>query len=222
MKNHVPHLLALSFIILISGCASKPEKADLTQASSGFLMNYDLLTPVASSEDMQMYIYKNPNADQDDYYAAIVEPVFIYDGATGESDVTSQNIENARHGIDAGLQRIVRNKYQITNTPGPGVFLLQVAITGATLETQGFKPWNIIPVSAAITLASHATGLENKKPVLVVELKITDSQTGEILREILTTSSGENFRQESNTSSEFENLANQWVKLAVEYSQKNN
>lgn len=218
MNTRVVQLVALGFILFITSCSSKPEKPDFTEQSSGFLENYDLLKPVKSPEGLHIYAYTNPNKKQSDYDAAIVEPVFVYEGATADSNITHQTIENARRGINAGIKRLVSEHFELTDKPAPGVYQLDVAITGATLEKEGFKPWNIIPVSAAITLASHATGLESKKPILVVELKFTDSQTGELLKEVLTTISGENFRKESNTSAEFEVLAHDWVAKVLEYA----
>ena len=92
---------------------------------------------------------------------------------------------------------------------------LQVAITGASLETDGFKPRNMIPISAALKLASMATGMDNKTPELVVELKFTDSQTGKLLKEVVTTISGEQFRSASDISDIFNNLVTQWVQQAL-------
>jgi hypothetical protein len=218
MKNFAAHILVLGFILLLTGCASKPSKPNFTENSSGFLVHYDLLTPVNAPENIQIYVYNNDAIESGDYYAAIVEPVFIYEGAINKDTVSYQNIENAKNGINKGLKHAVGEYFELTDTPAPGVFRMQVAITGANLEGAGLKPWNIIPVSAAITLATHATNTENKRPVLMVELKITDSQTGEILKEVVTISSGEYFRNLDNTSSAFEQVADDWVALVLEYS----
>jgi hypothetical protein len=218
MNNFTTYILALGFILLLTGCASKSSKPNFTEESSGFLINYDLLTPVNAPEDIQIYVYNNDAIESGDYDAAIVEPVFIYEGAIDEDTISYQNIENAKRGINTGLNRAVAEYFETTDTPAPGVFRMQVAITGANLEGAGLKPWNIIPVSAAITLATHATNTENKRPVLMVELKITDSQTGEILKEVLTISSGEYFRNLDNTSAAFEQVADDWVALVLEYS----
>lgn len=207
-------------VLVLTGCASKPDKTNFTEESSGFLLNYDLLKPIDSPEDFQVYTYVNSKVDKEDYDAAIVEPVFIYDGALEEDNLTQEQIENARRGLTKGLQTIIKNKYALTNKKGPGVFRVRTAITGALLEKEGLKPWNIIPVSAAITLAAHASGNESKKPVLIVELLITDSVTHEMIAEILTISSGENFRRLSNTSDEFEDLAQKWVEKAMQYTQR--
>lgn len=214
MKN----LLVLMLVFLIAGCASKSTKPDLEEESSGFLVNYDLLQPVEGTSGMQIYAYQNEEIDADDYYAGIVEPVFIYEGATDEDSVNDANIENAKRGINNGLRKAVSEHFELTNKPGPGVFRMQVAITGASLEGEGFKPWNIIPVSAAIRLSTYATGYDKKQPVLMVELKISDSETGEILKEVLTISSGDYFRDTDNTSAAFEALAQEWVKFVVDYS----
>lgn len=208
-------------VFLFTGCASKPDKTDFNEDASGFLLNYSLLKPIESPEDFQVFTYVNQEIDKEDYSAAIVEPVFIYDDALEDTDLTQEQIENARRGISKGLQDIIKNKYQLTQTPGPGVFRVRTSITGALLEKEGLKPWNIIPVSAAITLAAHASGNESKKPVLVVELMITDSMSNEMIAEILTISSGDNFRRLSNTSDEFEDLAQKWVEKALHYTQKN-
>ena len=109
----------------------------------------------------------------------------------------------------------------ITTKPGRGVLLMQVAITGATLEKDSLKPWNLVPISAAIRLASTATGLDNKTPTLVVEIKFVDSKSGELLKEVVSTISGESFRMESNTPEEFDKLATEWVNKALKYSRTN-
>lgn len=216
-KSSIKALL-LGLAISISGCATSE---DPTQKPPGFLPDYTLLKQVDAPDGMQMYTYKNPTVSRSDYDAGIVDPVTIYQGATSESAVTSEQIENARAGIDKGIKQIVKKKVQVVTKAGPGVFRLHVAITGATLEKDSLKPWNLVPVSLALHMAQKATGLDNKKPILVVELKITDSRTGNLLKETVTTISGEKFRMESNTSSEFENLATEWVKQALEYSGKN-
>ncbi len=217
MKSIAPLILIVSFFVLITGCANKP---DITEKAPGFLPNYDLLKRVDSPEGSQIYIYQNPAANRSDYHAVILEPVVIYEGAISETNLTHQHVEEARANIDAGIERIVSNQIQLTPFPAVGVARLQVAITGATLEEEGLKPWNIIPVSAAITLAKKATGLENKTPVLVVELKFTDSVNDTVLKEVVTTISGEDFRQQSNTTAEFTELANSWVQLALDYSNR--
>lgn len=205
-------------MILITSCATTP---DPTQKAPGFLPNYSLLKLVYHKDGTQIYAYKNPIAKRNDYHAAILEPVILYQSAT-ESGVSQAQIEHARAGIDAGITPIIGRKIQLTNTPGPGVLRIQIAITGAILHGDGFRFHDLVPISAAIKLASMATGLDNKQPILIVELKMLDSQNGTLLKEVASTISGDKFRQLSHTSTAFEKLATTWIHQALKFSTDNN
>ena len=210
-------VLGLGITIALGGCASTQNP---TQQAPGFLPDYSLLKPADDAPDgTQIYTYKNPNVDRSDYHAAIIEPVTLYQKA-GESgsNVTDDQIQEARSSIDKGMTKIVSKRLKITNKPGSGVLVLNVAITGATLEKESFKPWNVIPISAAIYMAKKATDLDSKQPVMVVELKFTDSRSGELLKEVVTTINGDKFRTSSSTAGEFTKLANKWVEQALKYS----
>lgn len=217
MKKSLNFTLALGLGVLLVGCATK---MDPTTKPPGFLPNYGLLKPIPSPDGTQIYSYKAPDAKLSDYHAALVAPVALYQTAT-ESGVTAEQIEKARTNINKGIQQIVSNKLAITDKSGPGVARVNVAITGAVLEGDSFKPRDLVPISAAIKLASMATGLDNKKPIMVVEIKVVDSQSEKLLKETVTTISGEKFRMNSNTVEEFQNLATEWVQQALKYSSSN-
>jgi hypothetical protein len=206
-------VLALSLV----SCASNPPPLENT---SGFLPNYSVLKPVSSPEGSQIYTYTAPDVERSDYHALIVAPVILYQNAASHG-VTNQQIATARANIDSGIKQVASQHIALTQTAGPGVAVLQVAITGATASADGFKPWNVIPISAAIKLATMATDTDSKTPVLVIELKFTDSVTGKLLREDVTVISGETFRNRANTPEEFQQLAQTWVKEALKYANEN-
>ncbi len=215
MQKIITKIFTIGFILMVAACATK---MDPTQKAPGFLPNYSLLKPVPNSPDgTQIYTYKAPGAKRSDYHAAIVEPVSLYQSAT-ESGVKAQEIEQARKNLNDGIVNVVSKKIAITDKAGKGVARVHTAITGAILQPDGFQPWNIVPISAAIKLASMATNLDNKQPVLVVEIKMVDSQSGKLLREVATVVNGEKFRMSSNTADEFQKLAVQWVDQAIKYS----
>jgi hypothetical protein len=214
MKKLFRLTFVLGALLVTSSCTTSQNQ---TQKPAGFLPNYNLLKQVPSPEGTKIYTYKNPNIKRSDYSAAIVEPVSLYQ-TTSKDNITDAQVEKARNTIDAGIQQIVSQKLKVTNEAGPGVLRLQTAITGAHLESEGFKPRNLIPISAAIKLASMATGNESKKPVLIVELKFTDSQTGTLLKETVTTIDGEKLNKQADISDSFGQLATTWVQEALKYS----
>lgn len=205
----IKYFISIFILIVVYGCAtSKP--ADPSQKVQGFLPNYKLLKEVTSPEGTHVYVYRNTAIESKDYHFAMLESVEIYQTAT-ESGVTTQQIASAKLEIESGIKRIVGKKFKITDKPGHGVFRVNMAITGATVEPDGFKPWNIIPVSAAIKLATMASGVDGKTPSLVVELKITDSISNKLIKETVSIVEGEKFRLSGNTNEAFDKLAADWI-----------
>ncbi len=203
--------------LALGGCASNSEPQKL-ENTSGYLPNYSLLKPVPNSpEGTQIYTYTAPDVSRADYNGLIVKPVTVYQTATKQG-ITQQQIAAAKASLNKGIQDLASKNITIVQQPGPGVAVLNVAITGATADQEGFKPWNIIPVSAAIKLATMATDTDSKIPVLVIELKFTDSVTGKLLSEDVTVISGESFRNSAHTPEEFQQLVQKWIQQAWQYT----
>lgn len=212
-------LLIAGALFTLTACSSGLQKPT-QETGSGFLSDYNSLQSVPNPPaGTQIYTYNAPGVKRSDYKAVILSPVQLYQTATKEG-ITPDAITAAQAQLQAGISKIVAQKIALTDTPGPGVATLSVAITGAQLQTEGLKPWNLIPISAAITLASSATGLNSKTPVLIVEMKFTDSVSGKLLREVMTIASGESFRNKVNTGAEFTALAQTWVQEALQYSSR--
>ena len=209
--------LGLAYVLALGlvGCASNTPPP--LESTSGFLPDYKVLKPVSSPESTRVYSYTAPDVQRDQYSALMVSPVIVYQSATAHG-ITNQEIATARANLDNGIKRIAAQYIPLTQESGPGVAKLQVAITGATADQDGFKPWNVIPVSAAIKLATMATDTDSKTPVLMVELKFTDSVSGKLLREDVTIISGDSFRDRAKTPEEFVKLVQQWVQDAVQYT----
>lgn len=201
--------------IAIAGCATSDP--DFSKKSPGFLTDYTILKPIKSPDGQHIYVYTAPNVHRSDYHAVIVNPVLIYQTAT-ESGITEEQITNARIHIANSVKELVKTKMPLTTIPGAGVARIEVAITGAVLDGDGFKPRYLIPVAAVIKLTTMATGLDNKTPVLMIETKTTDSLNGKLLRSTVTIVRGEKFRQEVHTPQEFQAAAKIWVKEAITYT----
>ena len=209
-------IIGVLIITIVGGCASSVTPPN--NRAPGFLMDYSQLKPLANpTKGQHIYIYTAPDAKRSNYHAVIVDPVLLYQTAT-ESGITEEQIKKAKININEGVNKIVSGILPITTTPGPGVARFQVAITGAMLEGDGFKPRYVIPVSAIIKLTTMAVGLDNKTPVLMVETKTTDSISGKLLRSTVTIIRGEKFRMDVHTPEEFVAAAKIWVDQAITYA----
>ncbi len=66
--------------------------------------------------------------------------------------------------------------------------------------------------------AAYAGGVNSKTPALLIESKITDSQSKQLLDEGLVTMQGESFRTASGSSDSFIAMAKKVVRVAMETS----
>lgn len=234
-------VFCLILLLLLISCSVNPARPNPTYKSPGFLPDYSLLKQVSDTNEAYVYRYINPQVKRSDYNAVIIDPVVLYQPA-GESvtielpkavdnvsatryvtrTVTKDKIEQTRQVLNDYLNVVVGKAFPIVQESGVGVAHLSVAITGAEIDKDGFQIRNLIPISDLIRITSMVTGLDNKRPVLVVEVKIVDSHTGILLGEAYNIISGEKFRVEVHTTDEFQKLAKQWVDTAVKYAASNN
>lgn len=202
-------LLTLSVV----SCATSSSSPVVSGNGSGFLNDYSLLKEVPSDNDsMKIYRYVNPNFNRSDYHAVILNPVTIYQP---RSDQNESALITVRNSLNNYINDSVAQKFTVTKTPDKGVASVEIAITGAEVNNDGFHARNLIPVSAVLKLASMGAGVDNKQAVLLIEARLTDSVTHKLLGQSVTSISSEKFRDSSKSLTELENNANLWVKQTV-------
>ncbi|MBU3667317.1 MAG: DUF3313 domain-containing protein [Rhodocyclaceae bacterium] len=213
--------LLVASAALLSACGG----GGLTESQkSGFMTSteYNRLVNVGSpAPGVNLYRYVSPDFKRSDWHGVMIDPVILFQTALkgqGKKGLTEETIYETRMIIDKQLKEKASSRFNVVDKPGPGIARLSIAITGAEVEGDGFKPWNVIPVSAVLYAAQKATGLDSKTPMLVVEAKMRDSVTGKILGEGVYTMAGETFRTESSTPEAFQKLAIDWVTTAVRVS----
>lgn len=215
-KRRVSRFLVLVPMLLLASQLSAQEPL-----GTGFLpsADYTRLEKVEVAEEgVTLYRYLNPNFDMAKYSKIMLDSVMLYQTAfaneNGES-LTEESLYEARANIDAALKGRAKKRFPVVHLPGPDVVRISVAITGMEVEAEGFKPRNILPVSAVLFAAKKVTGLDSKRLILVVEAKVRDSMSGEIMGEGVYTMTGDKFRQASDTGEVLRDLAVEWAATAV-------
>lgn len=99
---------------------------------------------------------------------------------------------------------------------GPGVAILSVGITGAELSNDSLKAWNYTLIGLAVNAAAYASGVNAKTLAMLVESKITDSQTNEVISDALATIDGESFRTGAGSVESLTEMAKKAVRLAMQ------
>jgi hypothetical protein len=162
--------------------------------------------------------YRISGVNPGNYKAVILDPIYLNQNATRE--VSVDVINKAKAALQASMVEAVnsRGNIRIVTQPGPGVARVSVGITGAESSADSLQPWNFTPIGLAMNAAAYAGGVNSKTPALLVESKITDSQSKQLLGEGLVTIQGESFRTASGSSDSFIAMAKKVVRVAMETS----
>lgn len=214
-------LLACMAVVGLVGCAG----GGLTQSQkSGFLTSseYNRLQEVEIDQPgVKLYRYVSPDFDRSQVKGVMIDPVILYQTALkqqGQKGLSEETIYQTRMIIDKELKERALKRFHVVDQPGPGIGRLSVALTGAVVEGDSFKPWNVVPISAVLYAAQKAAGVDSKTPSFVVEAKMRESVTGKVWGEGVYVMSGETFRMESSSPEAFQKLAIDWVTTAVRVS----
>ena len=210
---------ALSITLFMAACSNAPKLATESMPRSGFLPDYSLLVPMSTSvPDARIWRYRVSGVNPGVYNAVILDPIYLNQSAT--KDVSAESIAKARAALQASMVEAVnaRGNIKIVTQPGPGVARVSVGITGAESSANSLQPWNFTPIGLAMNAAAYAGGVNAKTPALLVESKITDSQTKQLLGEGLITVQGESFRTSAGSADSFVAMAKKVVRSAMETS----
>ena len=210
---------SISTVVLLAACSNTPKLASEPMPRSGFLPDYSLLVPMYTSvQDVRIWRYRISGVNPGSYNAVILDPIYLNQNAT--KDVSADAIAKAKATLQASMVESVnaRGNLKIVTKPGPGVVRVSVGITGAESSHDYLKPWNFTPIGLATNAAAFAGGVNAKTPALLVESKITDSQSNKLLGEGLVTVQGESFRTASGSVDSFIGMAKKAVQAAMESS----
>ena len=219
MKKLSLVLVSVTTTFVLAACSNAPKLATESMPRSGFLPDYNILVPIATREsDTRIWRYRVSGVNPSTYTAVILDPVYLNQNATKE--ISADVINRAKAALQTSMAEAVssRGNIRIVTQPGPGVARVSVGITGAESSADSLKPWNFTPVGLAMNAAAFAGGVNAKTPALLVESKITDSQSNKLLGQGLVTVQGESFRTASGSSDSFIAMAQKVVRVAMETS----
>jgi hypothetical protein len=156
-------------LVILAGCASKPAATN-----SGFLSDYSNLQPT-SDDDRMRYV----SDDLKNYDKVIIDPIQFRVAPDKLSDSDQKKVADYFY---QRLQMIVtKHDLTITETPGPRVARLRIAITGIAESTWWMK------LHPASKLAGAGTG------GAAMEGEVVDSRSGKQLGAVVQASTGSQF-----------------------------
>lgn len=172
--------------LLLSGCADK----SLTSQQSGFLDDYSDLKP--SPYQAKALLYMAPDVDFASYVSVMVEPVKIMANNEQIKADTGLMKEMSEYMNEKVRNRLDKNpNIKLVTKPEGKTAKVEFAITAATVSHDERETYQYVPVALVITEAARATGISQKNVRVVMELRITDANTGKSLLKVMDSQAGE-------------------------------
>ena len=186
-------MLVVLVSIVFNGCgATKQPRGPLASEvqNSGFLG--DLYPKMVDGESGQVLrLYKNQDLKTfaaKKYNSVIIDSVTIYAGKNSQmKDASKEELQDLANVFARELAAHLKPDFKLVNSPGPRTLRIETALTDAeptetVLKALSFVPWGIPGLKFGVLKSKElATG----KPVFVgevtAEMKLTDSQSGEVL-----------------------------------------
>ena len=217
IKNGLYAALAIT-IASLAACSSGPKLMTEKIPESGFLPNYKVMQPVDNTpKDIRAWRYLKPGLFVSSYTAVMIEPVYL-NHREYTKEITPEVIAQTKKILEEAIRQAVsrRGDIKIVNQPGPGVLRVAVAITGAEISADGLRPWSFTPIGLAANANTYAASVNSRTPALVMENRITDSQSREFIAGDMVAVQGEPFRLGSSSVGAFQDMTKRIVVFAME------
>lgn len=181
MKHKFLTILLLTASLILSGCSKSGQARKVEQ--SGFLVNYSMLKKGQSGQ--ALFTYQNPKYSWRDYDKIIIAPVVFWVDKNSKLDVKKR--EEIANNFYNYLREEVGKVMILTNEPSKEALRFEVALTDAKSSNPVRDVMStVLPYGIAISSASKIlTGTPTNVGAAAIEVRISDSLTGEILGAVI-------------------------------------
>ena len=200
MKKIISTILAMmiSFCFITgAGWAAEEE-----MPKSGFLQDYTLLKPDDPMKAVN-WVYVNEKKDYSTYNKIILDDVVFF--VSKDADYKGFEAQELADLGKAFQQAVIMNlsgAYEFTDTPGPGVMRIRLAVTNLVPSNSVTGTvTTIVPVGLALSAVKKAvTGSHIGMGEVAIEGEMIDAQTNEILGAVIDSKTGKKYKIGKSTS----------------------
>ena len=165
--------------------------------NSGFLGDdsvYNKLEKVELEGKSKGKRWIGPKLAPANYTSVLVEDVILYPAPEPTDQVSAETLAQISQYLSQSLRQKVGDRVKLADASGPGVLKMEPAVTGVLVKTEGMKAYEVVPVAAIFGAAKAATGTRDRDVKVFIEVKLVDSQSGELVGAILREAEGEDLK----------------------------
>ena len=189
-------LLALLIGSLV-GMGSAPAWAEDEPENSGFLGDdsvYARLQEVEIHKGAKGKRWFAPHLNSENYQSALVDEVVLYPTPEPGPQVSAETLEAISEYLTSQLQGKIERVLPAATAAGPGVLQIQAALTSVAIASDGVHAYELIPVSAIFHGVQAARGKRKQDVQVLVEVKLLDSESGELVGAVARSIEGEELK----------------------------
>jgi len=180
--------MALCLLLPMAGWSTAADKQ-----FSGFLgpdENYARLQEAELKSGEKEMRWLSPKLNLANYKRVLLEPVGFYPEPEPNERVTAETLQQLQAHLDMRLREQVGEVLTLADSPASEVARIEAAVTGVAIKTQGMKAYEVVPMAAVMGGVKAASGKRKQDVSVFVEVRITDSENGELLGMVVRTVAG--------------------------------
>lgn len=208
---------------LLAACAStQTEKLASKEQFSGYLSNYSDLTEVKTGKGLEFLRWISPDVKPGEYTKVYQRDVTFYPKLTPEQLAGRDTLIQIGEYFNEAVKRELAAQGILATGPGPGIAEAHLAITGVYISDEGMKAYEVVPVAAVIGLGEAAMGARDQIVQLVMEGKMTDSESGKLLATAVHKGLGKNLKNDKTqlTLDDVKPVLDSWARNMAAQTQK--
>jgi hypothetical protein len=171
--------------------------ADDEARNSGFLGDdsvYARLQEVEIHKGAKGKRWFAPHLNSENYQSALVDDVVLYPKPEPGPQVSAETLEEIQKYLSSELRGKIAAVIPSADAAGPGVLQIQTAVTGVDVAGEGLHVTELIPVSAIFHGVQAARGKRKEDVQVFVEVKLLDSESGELVGAVVRQIEGEKLK----------------------------
>lgn len=166
----------LAGAVALGGCTSKTVSES---QYSGFLPSYQGLKATESASGQKILRWVDPSFSAANYDSLVYQPVRFYPTPKADERISQQTYNDLLKYTNQRLSQAFAQRLKLVGFPnGARSLEFRGAITGVSANTEGLKPYEVIPIALVAAGAMTAAGQRDQNTELYLEGELIDTSTG--------------------------------------------
>lgn len=174
-------IISLLSLIFLSGCKS----TETIEVKNGFISNYKQMENVVREDSTIQQRWTSRKLTRKikplQPQSFFIKPVIYYPNLTVDDQFNHKSADMFKTYFDTQLKTVVAKHFPISTTIGPGVFVLEPAITSMRISLEDFSPLEVLPFKAVVSSINYAIGGRDRDVEVRLESKIKNGANDDLL-----------------------------------------